>query len=309
MCLYPVLLLNKKYLRTKKNNYKAPEIKDDRTKYITAACGKCIECRRQKARNWQVRMYEEQKEKNNGLFVTLTFNEIYYRKFKRKLKTNDDNKIVTTAIRLFLERIRKDTKKSICHWLITEKGHEGTKRVHLHGIIWDDNARTLVEKHWKYGYIFKGDYVNEKTINYIVKYITKLDNENKDYESKIYTSAGIGKNYLNSFNAKNNKYKGKDTNTTYRTREGYIYNLPLYYKNKIYNEDEKEELWINKLDDGIVYVCGEKVDINNYTEYTKLMEYHRAKEERVYKIKIEEYDQEKYKKRLEKQREYYRNIK
>ena len=32
MCLYPKLILNKKYTANKKNNYKVPEIKDEKLK-------------------------------------------------------------------------------------------------------------------------------------------------------------------------------------------------------------------------------------------------------------------------------------
>ena len=58
MCLYPKLIKNKKYLPTKKNNYNPPKMVDSRTAYITAACGKCLECRKQKQREWLVRMSE-----------------------------------------------------------------------------------------------------------------------------------------------------------------------------------------------------------------------------------------------------------
>ena len=42
MCLYPKLILNKKYTANKKNNYKVPEIKDERTKYVAVGCGKTL---------------------------------------------------------------------------------------------------------------------------------------------------------------------------------------------------------------------------------------------------------------------------
>ena len=37
--------------------------------------------------------------------------------------------------RLFLERIRKKTGKSVKHWCVTEKGHTNTRRIHLHGLF------------------------------------------------------------------------------------------------------------------------------------------------------------------------------
>ena len=43
--------------------------------------------------------------------------------------------LATKAIRLCLERVRKQTGKSIKHWFITELGHEKTERLHLHGVF------------------------------------------------------------------------------------------------------------------------------------------------------------------------------
>ena len=41
----------------------------------------------------------------------------------------------------------------------------------------------------------------------------------------------------------------------------------------MYSEKEKEQLWINKLDKGTRYVCGEKV----IGDYNNLVEYHRKR--------------------------------
>ena len=76
MCLYPKLIKNKRYCSTKKNGGIIPECPDERLKYVTAACGKCYECRKQKARAWQVRMSEETRQNPNALFVTLTIQQI-----------------------------------------------------------------------------------------------------------------------------------------------------------------------------------------------------------------------------------------
>lgn len=310
MCLYPVLIENKKYKPNKKNAGKPPKLVDQRLRYVTAACGICMECRKQYARSWQVRLYEENKNKKNGIFVTLTFNEDSINDIRNKLeddKKNDDNEIATKAVRLFLERIRKKTGKSVRHWLVTEKGHEGTKRIHMHGIIWNDNAMELTKNHWNYGWIWFGKWVNEQTINYVVKYITKTDLINKNFKGKVLCSSGMGKDYINSMNAKNNKYKGEDTDTTYRTKSGTRINLPTYYKNKLLSENEREELWINKLDKGEVWVCGDKCNIDDEQEYFKLLNYHRERERIINRQSIENYEKEKYLKKLRKQREYYKN--
>ena len=136
MCLYPKLIPNRRYLPTKKNGGIPPICPDEKLRYVTAACGDCYECRRQKQRQWVVRMSEESRQTPNAYFLTLTVDDKSYKQLKQKYNLKDDNDIATKAIRLCLERVRKQTGKSVKHWFITEMGHEKTERLHLHGIVW-----------------------------------------------------------------------------------------------------------------------------------------------------------------------------
>ena len=97
-------------------------------------------------------------------------------------------------MRRFLERCRKLTKKSPKHWCCTELGEENG-RIHLHGIFWCE--KELILKCWQYGYVYIGEYVNEKTIMYITKYMLKINEKRPDFKGKVLSSAGIGKGYLN----------------------------------------------------------------------------------------------------------------
>ena len=82
MCLYPKLIKNKKYLPNKKNNWNPPKCEDYRLLYVTAACGKCLECRKQKQREWLVRMSEELRHDPNAYFMTLTLSEEKLEEYK-----------------------------------------------------------------------------------------------------------------------------------------------------------------------------------------------------------------------------------
>ena len=73
MCLYPRLIQNKKYIANKKNGGIIPAVSDKRVLAVPIGCGKCMECLKQKGREWQVRLMEEIKSNKNGIFVTLTF--------------------------------------------------------------------------------------------------------------------------------------------------------------------------------------------------------------------------------------------
>lgn len=301
MCLYPKLIMNKKYISNKKNGGNAPMPTDIRTLYVPVGCGKCIECMKQKKRAWQIRMLEEIKTDKTGIFVTLTFsNEKLKELGEDVIKTNDEyiynNQIATLAVRRFLERWRKKYKKSIKHFLITELGHQNTERIHLHGIIFTEH-RDDIELIWGYGYVWLGTFVNEKTVNYIIKYISKVDLDHKNYKPKILCSKGIGKGYIESYNATRNRYNGENTKEYYTTRTGHQINLPIYYRNKIYSEDEREQLWLNKLDKETMYVCGEEVDISENTdEYEKLRDHYREKNKILgYGDDSETWDEKQYK--------------
>ena len=211
MCLYPKLIKNRKYISNKKNGGNIPPVKDKRVLMVPVGCQKCMECKKQKARNWQVRLQEEIRHNTNGKFVTFTFSNESIKELSKEIKGIEgydlDNEITRIAVRRFLERWRKKFKKSVRHWLVTELGGNGTENIHLHGIIWTNETTETIKKIWKYGFIWVGDknnggYVNEKTINYIVKYVNKTDEKHKEYNSRIYTSAGIGKNYTNRTDAK-----------------------------------------------------------------------------------------------------------
>ena len=185
-------------------------------------------------------------------------------------------------MREFNERWRKKTGKALRHFMITELGHKGTENVHLHGIVWtDENYQTIREK-WGHGFIWprtsqeeKKAFVNEQTINYIIKYITKKDENHKTYKSKTLTSAGIGAGYIERSDSKQNAFKEHKTDETYRTRSGHKVALPIYWRNKIYSDEEREALWLHKLDKGIRYICGEEVDVSRgEKEYWKLLRWH-----------------------------------
>ena len=214
MCLYPRLIQNRKYIKNKKNGGDIPPIMDRRVLMVPVGCGKCIECKKQRARNWQVRLQEDIRFNANSKFVTLTFTEIELQKLDNEIKGlsgyDRDNEICRLAIRRYTERWRKKYGKTLRHWLVTELGQERTERVHIHGLVWTENVKDI-KKIWKYGKVWIGDYVNAKTINYIVKYVNKADEKHKEYNSKIFVSKGIGKQYLERVDSKRNIYKKDKT--------------------------------------------------------------------------------------------------
>lgn len=279
MCLFPKLIKNPKYQPNKKNNYTPPKLKDYRIGYVAVGCGNCIECRTQKAREWQVRLNEELKANKYAYFVTLTFNNEELYKLYEEIKKKNDNAIAALAVRRFLERWRKKHKKSLKHWLITELGHQGTERIHLHGIIFNDEEITndKLQTYWKYGFSDIGQYCNERSINYIVKYVTKIDNDHKNYKAVILCSAGIGKNFITNAQKEIYKYRPHESKEYYKLPNGQRVSLPIYYRNKLYTEEEREMLWTDRLDKNTIYVRGIEIknidSANGQKQYERLLEH------------------------------------
>ena len=128
----------------------------------------------------------------------------------------------------------------------------------------------------------------------------KKDEKHPTFTGKVLCSAGIGSQYITRADTKNNKYKDKDTNETYRCRNGAKINLPIYYRNKIYTEEERELLWIQKLDKGEVYIMGEKIDINDEVLYKETLKYYQQRCQRIHGDNPKEWEEAKYLNRLEK---------
>ena len=283
MCLYPKIILNKKYTETKKNKGIIPEVKDERVRYVAAECGHCIECRKKKAREWNIRMQEELKKggDEHARFICFTFSkeglesmipptEKRIKKLHYKVNRDYRNELAISAFRLFLERWRKKYKKSLKHWGITELGHQGTERIHIHAIIWSNEEKETIKNIWKYGEIWTDErYVGERCVNYIVKYVTKKDPDHPEFDGKILCSPGIGKNYVNCSTWNNFKKNGK-TNEIYKYRNGQEAGLPKYYRNKIYSDEEKEKLWLAKLDEGKLWRKNQEFNVRDERDMNRL---------------------------------------
>ena len=259
-----------------------------RKAFVPVGCGRCYECRKQKAQQWRVRLMEELKVWKYAYFITLSFAPEELEKLCEKYGLVECNAAAGKAIRNMLERYRKVHKHSLKHWFITELGHQGTERIHLHGLIFDNEQwnNERVQNLWKYGNTFTGDYCTEKTINYVIKYMLKIDKDHKDYKSEIFCSPGIGKSFVeNKYNKACYKYIPGNTNETYTLNNGYKVALPIYYRNKLYTEKERDMMWTDRLNKNEIYVNGIRCTKLNTTKgqslYKKLL-----KDQQVWNKKI-----------------------
>lgn len=304
MCLYPVYGINPKYRPNKKNGGRPPKCTDQRLLYVPFKCGKCIECRKQKQREWRVRLSEELRE-NFGYFVTTTFSDdgVKYLESKTGMKwENNVNEIMTYAVRLFLERVRAATGKSMRHWFITELG-EDKARGHLHGITFGQTSAALLKKHWTFGGVYIGTFTNEKSINYMTKYMLKVDLKHKDYTGIVLASKGIGSGYLKRGAGKWQKENYKQiTVPTYTFRNGTKMAMPKYYKDKLFTEEERQTMWLNNLERGYEYIGGERVDANDQESIENLRKFYRERGRTIYFDDPIAWDFQKERRKAERQR-------
>lgn len=296
MCYFPIKILNKRFIPTRKNGYNPPECPDERLRYITAECGHCFECRKKKRNMWRIRMKEQKKDTPTGVFFTGTIKPERYKKIKNKYNIKNDNDIATKAVRLFLERIRKETGKSIKHWIVTEKGHTNTRRIHIHGLFFDTigigkyNLERLLKRNWIDGYSYNGYSTSEKCINYISKYMTKKDEVNPEFIGKVLASPGLGAGYTER-NKRYHTFHGENTHEEYINYNGVAETLPRYYKEKLWTEEQRQELWIIKENKGIKWIGKQK--FNTLSEegrqwYENVLEEHNKTGAATHKDDIEE---------------------
>ena len=102
---------------------------------IPLPCGKCLACRKSKAREWAVRCVLEATEYEDNCFITLTYDENFYNPSKVGLREDLTN---------FFKRVRKDYefRYFACCERGTEKG-----RYHFHALLFGKSSYQRIEKH------------------------------------------------------------------------------------------------------------------------------------------------------------------
>lgn len=274
MCLYGIEMQNPRFKANKINRGVVPKARDNRIKGVPVPCGVCIECRKKKAREWQVRLTEEIRDRKDGQFVTFTFSDKWLKKLEAMAKEKKphlsgydlENAAAKLAVKRFLGRWKNHNRVkrgvSVRHWFTSELGGTRTERIHLHGILFTEETKEHIEMVWKYGKVDVGEYVNNKTVNYIMKYVQKVDAKHKYYKSLVLTSPGMGKGYLDRADARKHKWNGNKTDELYITREGIKLPLPRYYRQKLWTDEQREKLWLYKIIENKKYVMGVEVDLN-----------------------------------------------
>lgn len=220
--------------------HKKDEIKQE---YMALPCGKCPACLKRRASGWSFRLVKEEERNNSALFVTLTYDTEHV-----PITRNGYMNLDKTDLQKFFKRLRKRCYEKVRYYAVGEYGSK-TQRPHYHIILF--NATPLVvENSWKINNIPIGSihtgHVTEASIGYTLKYMEKQriipmhrnDDRNKEFSVM---SKGIGENYLTEKITRWHK-NDLDNRMYLPLKDGRKIAMPRYYKEKLYNENERKRI-------------------------------------------------------------------
>lgn len=128
---------------------------------IPLPCGKCLACRKAKAREWAARCVLEATEYDDNCFITLTYDELFYNPSKVGLRADLTN---------FFKRLRKDFE--FRYYAVCERGTE-KGRYHFHALLFGvDLTKQQLEKYWKFGFVDSGS-LTAGSCFYVCQYAEK----------------------------------------------------------------------------------------------------------------------------------------
>lgn len=201
-------------------------------------CGKCPACRRNYQLQWIIRLQEEQKHSDAAYFVTLTYSDDHGPSFDKK------------RCQAFLNRIQHRCKyKGVgLKYFFVSEHCPSTGRPHHHCIFfldkYLDNFSQYIADGWPFGFITVSD-CNQKRINYVTGYCLKKQSNGVDWsdlpdelnpDKCRLISKGLGLKYLTD---RVKEYHKNGLVHTYSLGNLYA-ELPRYWKDKIFDEDDKE---------------------------------------------------------------------
>lgn len=219
---------------------------------VLVPCGKCAMCMEKRRNEWFVRISEEERYYHgNAWFITLTYDELFYPEYGAS----------KSDLQKFFKRLRKAIEPySFRYFFISEYGPNGL-RAHYHGLIFgfpqnDYDIRTLCAKCWKFGFVTI-DHCLPQRINYLASYM--CDNKfvphgmNKNFMLCSRRPA-IGSKFLED---ENSVHYYRTTLRTLMSIDGRQFPMPRYYKERIFDDDMKEQI-SEKSKDSYLHECRQR---------------------------------------------------
>ena len=217
-------------------------------KRMRVPCGKCEACVQNRASQWFTRLLMQWRDSQCATFVTLTYSdECLPLRFDLEGKPVAD--VSKEDIRYFLVRLRRylrpDQSRKMKYFLISEYGPSPLQgeflvhRPHYHGIFFNlvpESYETLTFA-WKKGFTSFSP-VTEGRIKYVSGYMTEklfVPSGVAPLFSNI--SQGIGLSYVDKYRS----FHEGNLDRVYCPIDGQKRVMPRYYKERLYDESEREE--------------------------------------------------------------------
>jgi hypothetical protein len=208
-------------------------------------CGKCYHCLKRRSNQWVFRLLQECKVATSISFITLTYSDEYL-PIPPHIKTNGKPTLVKKHTQDFWKRLRKNSNsKNLKYYICGEYG-ERTKRPHYHAIVFNLDAKyqneQFISDTWQLGQTLSYFNVNEQMLRYTTKYVMKNASNNQygtngDNRQPQFSlmSKGIGKSFLTP---QMKKHIQENLLPTVHI-QGIPTAIPRYYKDKIFDDDDK----------------------------------------------------------------------
>lgn len=209
---------------------------------MPSPCGKCPPCIKRRVSQWSFRLQASEKHAETAYFVTLTYDTDNVPITKNGFMTLNQR-----DVQLFFKKLRKGhIGKPIKYYYCGEYGGN-KKRPHYHVILLNSTPEAI-EKAWTHGKPHFGA-VNGASIGYTLKYLHKgktvpMHANDDRFPEFSRMSKRVGLEYLTD---DMKKWHHADlVNRGYVPLPGDIKcAMPRYYKNKLYSDDQKEEIMVN----------------------------------------------------------------
>lgn len=197
------------------------------------SCGRCVPCIENRRAEWTFRVSQEIKKASSAFFITLTYDEDHLN--KRSLDKRD--------LQLFFKKLRKRNSNKLKYYAVGEYGSK-TWRPHYHIILFnlDLDLVNKIEEIWEKGFVKFGTVTN-KSIHYVTGYITNYIHKGLYDKLKIEAPFNIMSKRLGyDYMINNYAWHKKEKRSFIISDNGMRRNLPRYYKKKIFNYKELDDI-------------------------------------------------------------------
>lgn len=216
------------------------QLKSGTCKSVAVPCGRCLHCKKRRANGWAFRLAQHYKDEYvPAHMLTLTYDTDHV-----PITPNGFMSLRSKDVQDFMKRLRYHTGQKLKYYCTGEYGGK-YGRPHYHIIIFglSDPLGHNLEKSWTFGTMHLAP-LNEATIGYTLKYITKAQwrakHDRDDREKpKSLMSKKLGANYITEEIIQ--WHKQDLLKRMYVVLDGDVkVSMPRYYKEKIYDTYERE---------------------------------------------------------------------